>query len=621
MPKHQYLSRDNKGWKLRRRVPADIQKLAGKKVWVERASGVTHQEARERANAFGVRTDAEMKRLRALLRRSDGALSKPSEPGCMFQLSEHEISQIALAYFQEKEKVVQSMGGYLKGVTDANRNEIKIDLALDYIEAQAGETGEPIYPDHAADTYMHATALQQLIKYGFVDDSDVFETYTVRGKPRRRLRIKPEYSQSQDFQRLCDLLAQGHAEMARRRLEAVELGHYPSLKHTFFEPALTQDVQISPMKERRIGDLIESFLKRRKIEVERSRYNQLLIAARALEEEIGRAVLISSVSRDQCQAIADLLVEIPAYSTRHYPGKTLREAADAFEQKNGKRAQRRTEALKHLAVLKSIFEFAVDQEWIERNPAERVKIIIPSRAQSYSENEGGYEPFDENELNTIFSTPLYTGCADDERRINRVGPNIIRRSRFWAPLISLYSGLRMQEILQLEKSDIQFADGVHFFSVKDAVHGTYEEGTYTKRLKARNSLRDVPIHPELVRIGFIDFAQRNNDEWLFPELHLGANPKLSDNFSKKFKTFMKPTGVSKPHRKVFHSFRNTFNDAMRDAEIGLEIREQVMGWTDQSKMDSRYGIGHKIARLAKEVSRVQYPHLDFSHLYVKGEEN
>ena len=35
MPKQQYLSRDNKGWKLRRRVPDKLQKLAGKTQWVE----------------------------------------------------------------------------------------------------------------------------------------------------------------------------------------------------------------------------------------------------------------------------------------------------------------------------------------------------------------------------------------------------------------------------------------------------------------------------------------------------------------------------------------------------------------------------------------------------------
>ena len=462
---------------------------------------------------------------------------------------------------------------------------------------------------------MHGTALQLLIRYGFVSEDDVVETHIVRGKPRRRLCVKPEHKQSRSFQRLCDLLAQGHAEIARRRLEAVESRHHPTLKHAFFQPALAHDNQISPVKERRIGELLDAFLEQRRIEVERSRYNQLLIAARALEEELGRAALISTVSRDQCQAIADLFVELPAYSTRHYPGKTLREAADAYEHKHGERAQRREEAVKHVAVLKSIFEFAMDKEWVERNPAERVKVIMPARTKSFAEYEGGYEPFTEDELRTIFSMPLYAGCVDDEHRVNRAGPHIVRRSRFWAPLISLFSGLRMQEILQLEKSDIECIGGVHFFSIKDAVHGEYTDGTYTKRLKARNSLRDVPIHPELVKMGFVDFVNSSKGEWLFSELHLGANPKLSDNFSKKFKTFMKPTGVSVPRRKVFHSFRNTFNDAMRDAEIGVEIREQIMGWTDQSKMDSHYGKGHKSGRLAKEMSRVEYPFLDLSHLH------
>lgn len=109
---------------------------------------------------------------------------------------------------------------------------------MDYAEAQAIESGEVLRPDHAADTYMHGTALQLLIRYGFVNEDDVVETHIVRGKPRRRLCVKPEHKQSRSFQRLCDLLAQGHAEMARRRLEAVEGRHHPTLKHAFFQPGL-----------------------------------------------------------------------------------------------------------------------------------------------------------------------------------------------------------------------------------------------------------------------------------------------------------------------------------------------------------------------------------------------
>ena len=35
MPKQQYLSKDNKGWKLRRRVPKALKQLAGKENWIE----------------------------------------------------------------------------------------------------------------------------------------------------------------------------------------------------------------------------------------------------------------------------------------------------------------------------------------------------------------------------------------------------------------------------------------------------------------------------------------------------------------------------------------------------------------------------------------------------------
>ena len=253
---------------------------------------------------------------------------------------------------------------------------------------------------------------------------------------------------------------------------------------------------------------------------------------------------------------------------------------------------------------------------MERNPAQRVKVTAPARPKSFSEQEEGYEPFTPSELRAIFSQPLYSGCQDDQHGINRPGPNHPRRSRFWLPLISLYSGMRMQEILQLERNDIRQVDGVSYISINDKVAGDdYAPGEYIKKLKTRNSVRDVPVHPELIKLGFLDFVGASQREWLFPEMPRGDAPKMSDQFSKRFRTFLKPTGIWVPRRKVFHSFRNTFNDALRNAGVSRELREPVMGWIDYKKMDNRYGSGHLIARLHEDVSKVEYPGLDLGHLH------
>ena len=622
MPKQQYLNRDDKGWKLRRNVPKELRPLAGKTAWVERVGGKTHAEACELARTFGVRTDLEISRLREASRNSvkEVAATTGSEA---FDLSDSEIDQIAIAYFHEREKAKNDVGGHRAGVNADNREEILLILGEDHIVADAIAIGDnetaklPLQQDASALT--HLTALRELIRYGFIEKSDVEEQYQETRKGRGRslstLRVSDELRSNPRFQKLSDKLATANAELARRAFEAVSQDRHPTLQNQFFEPALNPHALLTPRKERRVGELIERYLADRKEEVGTSRFNQLQIATRALKEEVGTNSPLNSVTREQCESLARLFINIPAYATRHYEKMTLREAAKAHESKEGSPAQRFGEASKNLAVLREIFEFALDKEWLDRNPVERVKISKPARPERYSDGENGYEPFTIEELQIIFSQPLYTGCKDDGNGVNRVGPNHPRRSRFWLPLVSLFSGMRAQEILQLERTDIQRADGIFSITVTDRIHGSYPDGEYTKRLKAKNSVRCIPVHRELERLGFLEYVTNCKDERLFPDVALGKASKMSDQFTKKFKTFMKPTGVSVPRRKVFHSFRNTFNDGLRAADVHIEIREQIMGWVDYSRMDSRYGKGHLIQKLKQDVDKVKFDGLDLSHLY------
>lgn len=629
MPKQQYLSRDDKGWKLRRRVPDRLREIAGVTQWVERLSGFTHSQACERANLFGVKTDMEIGRLTAMLASKTLGMEKrrPDEPGVKLDLTDHEIDQIAIAYFSELDGSIQREGGYRYGVTDENRRGILEDLGKDYDEADACAVGDATrasrYSDRAVTFAFHQTALEQLVKYGFLNRSDVEEAVNGEGRQSGqisiRLRLPDELASTPQFQRLSIKLAQANAEIARRRLYANSENRHPNLHNPLFERAFRSDVKVNPRKPVQIEELLDGYLAKRKQEIGPSRYQQLMIATRALSEEIGRNFAVANVTREQCQSIAELFVTIPAYAARHYPGRTLRKAASEYEAKNGMLAQRHAEAEKHILVLREVFDYAVDKEWITRNPVERVKIIKPVRPTSYTEQEGGYEPFTLSELRAIFTAPLYMGCSNDANGFNTPGENHPRRSRFWLPLLSLFSGMRMHEILQLERGDVRELDGISYISVNDKAVGLdYNVGEYRKGLKTKASLRKVPIHPELIRIGFLAFVSGAQREWLFPEAVIGGGNKLSDNFSKKFNTFIRSTGVWAPRRKVFHSFRNTFTDALRESRVERDVREQILGWSDSKKMDSRYGDGYTIHRLYEEVSKVEYRGLDLTHLLLGG---
>ncbi|MCZ8543076.1 hypothetical protein OOJ09_02700 [Mesorhizobium qingshengii] len=53
-------------------------------------------------------------------------------------------------------------------------------------------------------------------------------------------------------------------------------------------------------------------------------------------------------------------------------------------------------------------------------------------------------PFASDQLNTVFKSPLFTGCQSggEWRNVAKPGNVMIRDHRYWVPLVMLYSGAR-----------------------------------------------------------------------------------------------------------------------------------------------------------------------------------
>lgn len=101
-----------------------------------------------------------------------------------------------------------------------------------------------------------------------------------------------------------------------------------------------------------------------------------------------------------------------------------------------------------------------------------------------------------DDLNSIFSAPLYTGCVDDAKGFAKSGPNVIHGTRIWVPLIALWTGMRADEICQLDKKAIYRDDGIWAFDLY-----TNDEGALVKNKFSR---RRFPINPKLVELGLLD---------------------------------------------------------------------------------------------------------------------
>ena len=193
----------------------------------------------------------------------------------------------------------------------------------------------------------------------------------------------------------------------------------------------------------------------------------------------------------------------------------------------------------HLSTMVSFGGWAVNQGYLVSNPLAglgiRTKEQVKDKVQAFSQEQ----------LKAIFNSPLYRDKPD------------LLPYQFWLPLLGLHTGARIEELCALHADDIAEINGVWCIVIRD---------TDQRLLKTAASKRLVPVHPELERIGFLDFAQaRRTDQFkrLFPEL-TKYQGKVSHMAVKWFSKLKRSLGFK--HREhVFHSFRHTFISKLRDS--------------------------------------------------------
>ncbi|WP_295244275.1 site-specific integrase, partial [uncultured Brevundimonas sp.] len=267
---------------------------------------------------------------------------------------------------------------------------------------------------------------------------------------------------------------------------------------------------------------------------------------------------IRDIGRDDCRRLLDTLRWVPSNPTKRFPKLSIIQAADMARRKKLTSTISPATINAYFNRLSSVMNFAMNEGLIDRNPTRGLKVADPIRARDKR------LPFSPHQLQRIFDAPLYRGCMDDSAGYATPGPNHPRRGRFWVPLIGLFSGMRLNEICQLDVADVQELEGTPCFVVRpDALSRS------DKRLKTDASERIVPVHPELLRIGFMAYVEVQRGKCakkLFQELRRSTTGYYSDPFSKWFRRFVKAAGAEGP-RTCFHSFRHSFRDALRHARV------------------------------------------------------
>jgi integrase len=178
----------------------------------------------------------------------------------------------------------------------------------------------------------------------------------------------------------------------------------------------------------------------------------------------------------------------------------------------------------------------------------------------------------------------------------------------WLIPIGLFSGMRLDEICGLRTADVREDAGILFFDV--ASH----EG---RRVKTAASRRRVPVHSELLRIGFGEYHSqvRQSHEYLFPALKPGGpDGKRSWYIGKRFTEYRRSVGAS-DQSTTFHCLRKNAATALERARIPENEAVQILGHKKMTMSYGLYSAGIDLAALRLAAEAISFPSLDLSHLY------
>lgn len=175
-------------------------------------------------------------------------------------------------------------------------------------------------------------------------------------------------------------------------------------------------------------------------------------------------------------------------------------------------------------------------------------------------------------------------------------------------VLGVWTGCRMEEVGQLALRDVKCRKDIWYLDVTNLPDpDDKDDEALPKNLKNDDSNRMVPLHPAVLRAGFLDYVaarRREGGTELFPSLKPGLDGKRTQAFSKRFSRHIRGLGITY-RGKVYHSFRHGFKTACRRARIEEEIHDALTGHSNGG-IGRLYG-DHEITTLAEAVAKLSIP--------------
>lgn len=222
------------------------------------------------------------------------------------------------------------------------------------------------------------------------------------------------------------------------------------------------------------------------------------------------------------------------------------------------------------------------------------------------------EPWSNEEAKTIFELPVWTGCSGltPKKRL-LTGPIVVHDSAYWLPLLGWYHGVRREEVCKSLLHEIEQHFGIAGIRIGNSVTG---------RVKTPRSKRFVPLHKEIIRLGFLNYVEAiraAGHDLLFPELQpsdLESDPsnrkldkipkKYGDSFYALWWRYIVKGAFPGGTEKDIHSFRHSATDGLVTSGVASKVTNDLIGRKSGNLTDDRYTSVPAMKKLKKGVDKI-----------------
>jgi integrase len=239
--------------------------------------------------------------------------------------------------------------------------------------------------------------------------------------------------------------------------------------------------------------------------------------------------------------------------------------------------------------VKGLLNYAArDLDLIPKNPWTGLRI-------EYATEKPG-RPWSDEEIRALCALPLFTRFELPKAKMAG------KQAAYWVPILGLFTGARISELVQLSLTDFDTVDGVPLLRIVPEPEG--------QTLKSQAARRLMPLHSQVIQLGFLDYVQSIKDAGqarLFPDVPW-REEKPGGLFSAWFAALKGKVNRDRPLPR-FHDFRHTVRTKLTEALVAEPTIDALVGHAISGSTGAKVYTHRSPRALKTAIDKLAYPGL------------